>query len=144
MKIFLLLMVQALIMAGCSEKSIDKPANFDFVLKYGPGQKNEINTFDQKLVLQLNYNKVVTQSDFQLPESDMHEIYKEMEKVDILGEKNLSKTCEEKPFLTYYLKVRINDVYRTYRWTSCSVTEDDENMIRIAQLIKKKALQKLN
>ncbi|MDQ0888923.1 hypothetical protein QFZ81_004011 [Paenibacillus sp. V4I9] len=128
---------------GCSgeAKSIDvlylsydvsKQDLFQFQLKYGDNQANEINTIDMKLVKDLKNGQMLGVSDFQLNNEERQKIYKKMVLSNFLGEKKFVK-CTEKP--EFYLKVKINGAVREYNWSSCANNEDNNIMTDLAKTI---------
>jgi hypothetical protein len=116
---------------------VTKQDKFEFVLKYGVNQKNEINTIEKKLVKDLQNGEVVEVSDFELSEQERGQIYKEMVLANYLDEKELSTECNRKPAESYDLSVQINSGERHYQWTECQNTEDDGQMTELAQTIIK-------
>ncbi|MEK3987372.1 DUF4362 domain-containing protein [Paenibacillus sp. FSL K6-3166] len=116
---------------------VTKQDKFEFVLKYGVNQKNEINTIEKKLVKDLQNGEVVEVSDFELSEQERGQIYKEMVLANYLDEKELSTECNRKPAVSYDLSVQINSGERHYQWTECQNTEDDGQMTELAQTIIK-------
>ncbi|WP_405176025.1 DUF4362 domain-containing protein [Paenibacillus sp. FSL H8-0261] len=116
---------------------VTKQDKFEFVLKYGVNQKNEINTIEKKLVKDLQNGEVVEVSDFELSEQERGQIFKEMVLANYLGEKELSTECNRKPAVSYDLSVQINSGERHYQWTECQNTEDDGQMTELAQAIIK-------
>jgi len=116
---------------------VTKQDKFEFVLKYGVNQKNEINTIEKKLVKDLQNGEVVEASDFELSEQERGQIYKEMVLTNYLGEKELSTECNRKPAVSYDLSVQINSGERHYQWTECQNNEDDGQMTELAQAIIK-------
>lgn len=59
---------------------VSRQDRFDFVLKYGPGLKNEIHTAEQRLVKSLG-DGAATVSDFAIPEKDLQKIYRALEAI---------------------------------------------------------------
>lgn len=116
---------------------VDQQDRFDFVLKYGVNQKNEINTIDMKLVKDLQNGEVIEVSEFQLSAQERGQIYKEMMLANYLDEKKLSTECNRKPAVSYDLTVQINGGEHHYQWTECANTEDDGQMIELVQAIIK-------
>jgi hypothetical protein len=87
---------------------VSKQDLFEFQLKYGDNQTNEINTIDRQ------------------------NIYKKMVLSNFLSEKKFA-TCSQKP--NYYLKVKINSAVREYNWSDCPNSEDNKVMTDLANTI---------
>ncbi|MVQ36471.1 DUF4362 domain-containing protein [Paenibacillus sp. MAH-34] len=130
---------------GCSSdvKNIDvlylsydvsKQDLFQFQLKYGDNQANEINTIDMKFVKNLKSGQIISVNDFQLSNEERQKIYKKMVLSNFLSEKKFA-TCTEKP--DFYLKVKINNAVREYNWSDCTSNEDDKLMTDLANTIIK-------
>lgn len=105
---------------------------FQFQLKYGDNQANEINTIDMKLVKDLKNGQMLGVSDFQLNKEERQNIYKKMVLSNFLSEKKFA-TCIEKP--NYYLKVKINGAVHEYNWSDCPNSEDNKIMTDLAKTI---------
>lgn len=114
---------------------VEKQDIFEFDLRYGVNQKNEINTINKKLVKDLQNGEVTEVSDFQFIIEDRQKIYKEMVLANYLGEKKLSSQCNRKPFVSYDLTVNINSGNRHYHWTECDNSEDGILMTKLAKAI---------
>ncbi len=101
------------------------PADFNLVLNYGVGAKNELNTFDNTYTKDLVMDPSVT-VDFKLTDDELYNIYKKM--ID-LGVLEITDTAEEGMFVTpcssYYLKVQQNSVQKEMSWDNCSGRIDD-------------------
>lgn len=114
---------------------VEKQDVFEFDLRYGVNQKNEINTINKKLVKDLQNGEVTEISDFQFNIEDRQKIYKEMVLANYLGEKQLSNQCNRKPYVSYDLTVNINSGNRYYHWTECDMGEDGKMMTKLAKAI---------
>lgn len=114
---------------------VEQQDKFEFALKYGVNQKNEINSIEKKLVKDLQNGEVAEVSDFQLSAEERQQIYKEMVLSKYLGEKELSTECNRKPAVSYDLTVQNNNGEHHYKWTECKNTEDDGQMTELAQAI---------
>ncbi|MFD0695284.1 DUF4362 domain-containing protein [Paenibacillus sp. GCM10027628] len=105
---------------------------FQFQLKYGDNQANEINTIDMKLVKDLKNGQMLGVSDFQLNKEEQQQIYKKMVLSNFLSEKKFA-VCKNKP--SYYLKVKINGAVREYNWSDCFNGDDNKIMTDLAKTI---------
>ncbi|MGG1674824.1 DUF4362 domain-containing protein [Neobacillus sp. NRS-1170] len=114
---------------------VDKQDNFAFDLKYGVGKKNEINTKDQELIKDLQNGEMVAVKDFQFSKAEMNKIYKLMIFSNYLEEKKLSTKCNMKPYVSYELKVWINDDSRHFEWSECDKSKDGKEMSKLVQNI---------
>lgn len=118
-------------------KSYDVEAQdaFEFILKYGVNQKNEINTMDQKLVKDLQNGEVSEVSGFHFSKEERGLIFKKMVLSNYLKEKSLSNTCNQKPHVSYNLTIKINGGNRAYEWTECDKSTDGVAMTFLANEI---------
>ncbi|MEC0231699.1 DUF4362 domain-containing protein [Paenibacillus alba] len=105
---------------------------FEFQLKYGRNQAEEINTIDMKLVRDLRNGQTLGISDFQLNKEVQQNIYKQMVLSNYLSEKKFT-ACDQKP--SYYLKVKINGGIREFNWSACANSEDNTTMTELANYI---------
>lgn len=113
---------------------VSRQDRFDFVLKYGPGLKNEIHTAEQKLVKSLD-DGAATVSDFAIPEKDLQKIYRALVLAGYLTEKKLSAACSGPAGDAYDLTVYINSGERKFRWNSCDGSPDGKQMTAVAEEI---------
>ncbi|ETI70757.1 DUF4362 domain-containing protein [Neobacillus vireti] len=120
---------------------VDKEDYFSFELKYGVGKKNVINTKEQKLIKDLQNGETVAVSDFQFSKKEMNAIYKLMIFSNYLGEKKLSKECNQKPYEGYDMHVWINSGERHFEWSECDKSYDGQEMselvANILEILKK-------
>ncbi|WHY87213.1 DUF4362 domain-containing protein [Neobacillus novalis] len=107
---------------------VDKEDYFAFELKYGVGKQNVIDTKGQKLIKDLQNGETVTVSDFQFSKSEMNAIYKRMIFSNYLGEKKLSKECNQKPYKGYEMNVWINSGEQHFEWSECDKSNDGQEM----------------
>ncbi|MGM1049716.1 MAG: DUF4362 domain-containing protein [Bacillota bacterium] len=107
---------------------VKKQDTFEFVLKYGVGLRNEINTLDQVLVKDLQNGETAVVSDFQFTPEERQKIYKAMVLANYLEKKQLSTSCNQKPHEKYDLTVYINNRDLHYEWSECDKTEDAQQM----------------
>ncbi|MFC5702165.1 DUF4362 domain-containing protein [Cohnella faecalis] len=108
---------------------------FGFVLKYGVGERNEVNTIDRILAKDLQNGKRATIDGFQLTADELQRIYKTLVLANYLSEKRLTTECNRKPHQSYYLKVKINGADREYRWSECDGGQDGIAMTEVSKAI---------
>lgn len=116
---------------------VEKEDYFAFQLRYGADRKNEINTREQKLTIDLQDGKTVTVNDFQFPKEEMNDIYKEMVLANYLKEKDLENSCEKEPYESYELTVWINSATVDYEWDACDHSKDGQKMTALMKKIVK-------
>ncbi|MCJ8008452.1 DUF4362 domain-containing protein [Lederbergia wuyishanensis] len=102
---------------------------FEFELKYGTNNENEINTKTNTVTKESNSNKLV------LPASIKQEVYKRLVYANYLAEKDLETTCKSNESINYFLKVFINGGERELSWTACDQSPDGEKFTKIADYI---------
>ncbi|NQX48511.1 DUF4362 domain-containing protein [Paenibacillus tritici] len=108
---------------------------FEFVLKYGFNHGNEINTVKQSVVKDMLNGTVTEISDFSLPQADRQSIYRKLVLANYLGEKQLSTSCNLKPYESYDLTVLINSAENHYAWSECDTGRDGKVMTEAADYI---------
>lgn len=108
---------------------------FEFILKYGFNLRNEINTVNQNLVKDMLNGTVIEISDYGLPVEDRQSIYRKLVLSNYLGEKQLSTSCNLKPYESYDLTVLINSAERHYAWSECDTGRDGKTMTEAADYI---------
>ncbi|MEK3686553.1 DUF4362 domain-containing protein [Paenibacillus sp. FSL R10-2736] len=108
---------------------------FEFILKYGFNHRNEINTVKQSLVKDMLNGTAIEISDFSLPQADRQSIYRKLVLANYLGEKELSTSCNLKPYESYDLTVLINSAERHYAWSECDTGRDGKTMTEAADYI---------
>ncbi|AIQ40349.1 DUF4362 domain-containing protein [Paenibacillus sp. FSL R7-0297] len=108
---------------------------FEFVLKYGFNHRNEINTVNQSLVKDMLNGTASEISDFSLPQADRQSIYRKLVLANYLVEKQLSTSCNLKPYESYDLTVMINSAERHYAWSECDTGRDGKTMTEAADYI---------
>ncbi|MDR6552595.1 DUF4362 domain-containing protein [Paenibacillus qinlingensis] len=114
---------------------VENQDTFEFDLRYGVNQKNEINTINNNIVKDLQNGEVTEVSDFHFNKEDRQKIYKEMVLANYLGDKELSNKCNRNPYVSYDLTVHINSGKRHYHWTECDSNEDGKMMTKLANAI---------
>ncbi|MDR0269238.1 DUF4362 domain-containing protein, partial [Paenibacillus sp.] len=116
---------------------VNKQDRFEFVLKYGPGGTNEINTVGQELTKDLQNGQMVTVSDFGISKKDYQKIYRQLVLAGYLNEKKLSSTCHGQDEDPYDLTVYINSAVRHFQWNACDQSLHGKQMTAtVKEIIK--------
>ncbi|MCT8140300.1 DUF4362 domain-containing protein [Anaerobacillus sp. CMMVII] len=97
---------------------------FEFVLKYGLNQENEINSHTLK-----------KESSTQIIKDVKQEVYKRLVFANYLAEKDLITTCDTKDTINYFLKVHINGGEREFQWSACDQSMDGVKFTKLANYI---------
>ena len=109
---------------------------FEFELKYGLNQENEINTLTNTVKIE-NSNI----GDLNITTDVKQEVYKRLVFANYLAEKNLTTTCDTEGTTNYYLKVHINGGQAEFRWNACGQSEDVVKFTNIANYIIEQSLK---
>lgn len=131
---------------GCGEEPEDRELltidfdvarqdKFEFVLKYGVNHRNVIDTGRQTLVKDMMNGTTVEVSDYFLPRADRQSIYRKLVLANYLEEKQLSTSCNRKPYASYELTVMINAAEHQYAWSECDTSRDGGAMMEVADYI---------
>lgn len=107
--------------------NMDQQDLFEFELKYGLNQENEIST--------------LTNTDL-ITKDEKQEVYKSLVFANYLAEKDLTTSCDSEGMLNYYLKVYINGAEREFHWKACDQSADGVKFTNIANAIIEKAANK--
>jgi hypothetical protein len=108
---------------------------FEFVLQYGYGHGNVIDTVGKRLVKDLLNGEVAEVNDFELTPEERRTIYKAMVLANFQMPKELTVACNMKPHIRYDLKVKtIHSNYR-YQWSECDQSRDGEAMTGLVNTI---------
>lgn len=143
-----LLMFILLITLGCvsGKKDIDMPQDFNFIMKYGIGAKNVLDTAGGTFTKDLISAGTKT-TELSLTEKELQGIYSEMDRINILNypEKFSPKSdVFMTPHPTYYLKIQVNSEVKEILWEDKNDSQAVEavqlrNLVnRIVQSIEKK------
>lgn len=130
----LLLLVSVFLLSGCSavnEMPKEMPSDFGFVIKYGIGAKNELDTFNGRFTKDLITAGTAT-TELKLSQEEMARIYEEMRKMNIMSYPEEFKPgaisliqSSVAPYQTYYFKVSYSGKIKEIRW-------QDENLANTA------------
>ena len=114
---------------------------FEFELRYGLNQENEINTLTNKVKKEKSENGTDI-SKLNITTADKQEVYKSLVFANYLAEKNLTTTCATEDTMNYYLKVFINGGEREFQWNACDQSTDGVKFTNIANAIIEQAANK--
>ncbi|NIK78919.1 hypothetical protein FHS15_004065 [Paenibacillus castaneae] len=112
---------------------VEAQDKFEFILKYGAHQKNEINTVEKKLIKDLVQDGLSEINHFELTKEDRALIYKKMVLANYLSEKKFANNCNQEPSGPYALMVQINGATVHYEWEPC---DDSKDGIAMTKLVK--------
>ena len=103
---------------------------FEFELKYGLNQENEINTLTNTVKIE-NSNI----GNLNITTEIKQEVYKKLVFANYLADKDLTTTCDTESTKNYYLKVKINGGQREFKWGACDQSSDGMKFTNIANYI---------
>ncbi|WP_162551296.1 DUF4362 domain-containing protein [Paenibacillus tepidiphilus] len=109
--------------------------SFGFVLKYGFGRGNEINTPDGTLVKDLLDGTAAGPVPFKYTQDEMQQIYRRVVLADYLADKEVSEACNIKPYASYELSVAFGSREQHYTWSECDNSRDGQEMTGLAEYI---------
>ncbi|MBH5316192.1 hypothetical protein I6N90_00020 [Paenibacillus sp. GSMTC-2017] len=122
-----------------SKLPTEMPKDFDFVVKYGIGMKNEINTIKNTVTKDLIANGTVS-ANITLYPADMQRIYEKMKEINIMETKQLSsnQSCALIPYSEDIFEVIILGKTIQHAWTSksCHLTEDAKQLLELRTFIE--------
>jgi hypothetical protein len=140
--LILLTTIVLLVISGCSNNNTmpdEMPNNFDFLVQFGVGSKNEINTFTNTLTKDLIEDGTIETSLTFTPD-EMKEIYQKMSEIYITAPKTLipPKTdCRLAPHNEDYWEIVINGERLELGWTNkyCKTTNDAKQLLEVRNYI---------
>ncbi|WP_332646659.1 DUF4362 domain-containing protein [Lysinibacillus sp. 54212] len=112
---------------------------FEFELKYGSNQENEIDTLTNTVK---NDNGTQTVGDLKITPEVKQEVYKRLVFANYLAPKDLSTKCDGEDATNYYLKVHINGGQREFKWNACDQSSDGVKFTNIANYIIEQSAKK--
>ncbi|HEX6923436.1 MAG TPA: hypothetical protein VF149_06390, partial [Bacillales bacterium] len=91
-KIISIFIVMVIIMVGCNQpkpvnhmpKSL--PSDFEFVIHYGVGGKNAVNTFNHTVTKDLITAGTATIEDFSFTKEERNKIYRKMREANVMAD----------------------------------------------------------
>lgn len=141
-----------LLLAGCAAEEKAKtmpselPPDFQFLVTYGVGGKNQIDTFTMTLEKDLIADGTATAHPFTFSSEELQAIYSEMKRINLAEPKVLdAKTnCFKHPYVNYYLKVQYGGQTKEFSFSdhSCHLTADGEQLKALIDFIRKVAESK--
>ena len=108
---------------------------FEFELKYGLNQENEINTLTNTVINENNYKGTQNSSELNIAMDVKQEVYKRLVFANYLGEKELTSSCDTKGSTNYFLKVHINGGEREFQWSDCDQSLAGMKFTKLANYI---------
>lgn len=114
---------------------LERQDKFEFVLKYGVNHRNVIDTVNQSLVKDMLNGTTLEVSDYSMTQADRQSIYRKLVLAGYLEEKQLSTSCNRKPYESFELTVLINTAERHYAWSECDTSRDGTAMMEVADYI---------
>jgi hypothetical protein len=138
----LLVVITLLVISGCSGKNNmpdEMPDEFDFLVKFGVGSKNEINTFDNTVTKDLVVDGTITEK-IPLTKKEIKMVYEKMKEVNVLESKKLEpkkKRCMQTPYSEDKWKINLNGETITLYVSEeyCNPTKDAEKIIELRNYI---------
>ena len=97
---------------------------FEFELKYGLNEENEINTLTNTVKKENSDNEREIIGDLHITADEKQEVYKSLVFANYLAEKDFTTTCHTEGTMNYYLKVYINGGEREFQWNACDQSTD--------------------
>ena len=117
---------------------------FEFELKYGLNQENEINTVTNTVIKENSDDGTRIKNDLNIGPDIKQEMYKRLVFENYLAEKDLITTCDTEDKMNYYLKVHINGGQREFRWNGCNQSMDGVKFTAIADYIIEQSANESN
>jgi hypothetical protein len=138
----LLIAIVLLVISGCSGKNNmpdDMPNDFDFLVQFGVGSKNEINTFDNTVTKDLVIDGTITKK-IPLTKEEIKKVYEKMKEVNVLESKKLEpkkKRCMQTPYGEDNWKIKLNGETITFNLSEeyCNPTKDAKQLIELRNYI---------
>jgi hypothetical protein len=138
----LLITILLLVISGCSVKNTlpdEMPNDFDFLVQFGVGSKNEINTFDNTVTKDLVVDGTITEK-IPLTKEEIKRIYQKMKQVNVLEPKKLEpkkKSCMQTPYEEDKWKIKLNGETITFYLTEeyCNPTKDAKQLFELRNYI---------
>ncbi|MCM3711045.1 hypothetical protein [Sporosarcina luteola] len=144
-KRYLLAFMLVLLITGCnsnvtniSNTSSEMPNDFDFIIMFGVGKKNVINTYENKVTKDLIADGTVT-TNLSFSKEELALIYQKMKEIDIADAKDLipETNCMKEPFGQDEIKVTINGETFTHSFSEeyCEPTQDAKQLIELKDFV---------
>jgi hypothetical protein len=144
----LLLVIVVILLVGCSPSKIasekqgiplEKPKDFGFVLNYGIGAKNKLDTFKGQFTKDLAANRTTT-TRLKLTNDEMKKIYQRMVEINIVSYPEVFKPSSTlaqyvTPHPTYEFTINIDKVTKKIYWEDVNQS-DSLDAKRLRDLIE--------
>lgn len=140
--LILLITIALLVITGCSVKNTmpdEVPNDFNFLVQFGVGSKNEINTFDNTVTKDLVTDGTITEK-IPLTKEEVKMVYQKMKKINVLEPKKLEpkkKSCKQTPYDEDKWKIKLNGETITFYLSEeyCNPTKDAKQLIDLRNYI---------
>ncbi|GAA0343737.1 hypothetical protein GCM10008967_37730 [Bacillus carboniphilus] len=139
--LFLLVAILIITITGCTKNNMpnEMPDDFAFLVKFGVGSKNEINTFDQTVTKDLIMDGTVTEN-IPLTKEELQDIYEKMKKVNVLEPKQLEPKkvrCMQDPHGNDHWKIKLNGETIIFHVSEvyCKPTKDAKELMELRDYI---------
>ena len=122
------------VLVGCSANQMptEKPKDFAFILKYGVGAKNVLNTKDGTFTKDMISSGTKT-TDLKLSDDELVTVYNDLRKINIMDYPEVFKPDRfvitqrsVSPNLTYELTIVYSGKQKTVFWNDESLSEESE------------------
>ncbi len=118
------------------------PSNFNLILKYGVGARNELNTFNGTYTKDMVSDPSITVN-LSLSKEELDRIYQKMVEIDFFDypdKFSITPSPGESygivtPYYSYYFKVEYNSEIKELWWED-EITNKDEKADKLRELIK--------
>lgn len=149
--IFFVFSIVVFLITGCNEKEMNMPEempdDFDFLVQFGVGSKNEINTFNNMVTKDLITEGTIS-TEIRLTKEEMQTIYLKMREIKIMEPKELvpkRPSCMQIPYREDKWEIRVKGETQKLYWSGeyCENTKDAKQLIdlrnTIVNIVKRKA-----
>lgn len=150
-KVLILLFILTLYISGCeinsfskegsnySSMPIEMPSDFDFIVKFGVGKMNEINTYEHTVTKDLiSDGTATTNSSFTT--SEMADIYRKMKGINITEMEEFipNRKCAQKPLSEDEWQITISGETITHHVSGeqyCQTTDEAKQLIELRNYV---------
>lgn len=138
----LIIAIVLLVISGCGVKNTmpdEVPKDFDFLVQFGVGSKNEINTFDNTVTKDLVADGTITEK-ILLTKEETEMVYQKMKEINVLEPKKLEpkkKSCMQTPYDEDRWKIKLKGETITFYLSGeyCNLTKDAKQLIELRDYI---------
>lgn len=115
-----------------------KPSDFGFILNYGVGAKNQLDTLNGTYTKDMIVEPEIT-TILKLSDEDLNRIYSDMRSIDILSYPNtftFKSNMEQTPFITYSIKIKYDGNEKNIYWADKN-GDESEKAVQLRELFNK-------